>query len=227
MRRAGASTRFQVSAQRSRLLWSQALLIPRPFDRDGTFRPGSAGAETELERGQRQARQHQQTRRSLSTQLVHGGCARRDPLCETPWHEAPPMADGVVSAPAHQGRCHCARQQDRSHGMGDDDEGRALQGTRCARGVKAITSAIFGGGAGRLGALCVYAWPRRDGRPRGMRTLFLGRPIIEPVGPSPAKGYSSRKALRLRCGQSRRFAPAKDGSFQWRAGRGTVRRPRR
>ena len=174
--------------------------------------------------GQRQAWQHQQTRRSLSAQLVHGGCALRDPLCEIPWHEAPHMSDGVVSARTHQGRCHRARQQDRPNHVGSDDQGRAPQGTRRASGVKAITSAIFGGGAGRLGALCVYASPRRDGRPRGMRTLFLGRPIIEPVGPSPAKGYSSRKALRLRCGQSRRFAPAKDGSFHWRAGRGTVRR---
>jgi hypothetical protein len=46
------------------------------------------------------------------------------------------MARGIAGAPADQGRCHRVRQQDRAHGLGDDDEGRALQGTRRTCGVK-------------------------------------------------------------------------------------------
>jgi hypothetical protein len=100
------------------------------------------GVSAELERGERQAWQHQQTRRSLSAQLVHGRRARRDPLCEDPWYQASALAYGVVSAPAHKGRCHRARQQDGPNGMGNDDQGRALQATRRTRGVNEIASGI-------------------------------------------------------------------------------------
>src|SRR5262249_13675717 len=40
-----------------------------------------------LERGQGQARQYQQTRRSLSAQPVHRWRARCHPLCQDPWHQ--------------------------------------------------------------------------------------------------------------------------------------------
>src|SRR6266404_8331895 len=101
-----------------------------------------AGAEAELEWGQRQARQHQQTRRSLSAQLVHSRCARRDPLCEAPRYQASAVAYGVVGAAAHQSCRHRACQQDGPNGLGNDDQGRALQGTRRTRGVKEIASSI-------------------------------------------------------------------------------------
>jgi hypothetical protein len=91
--------------------------------------------EAELERGQGQARQHQQARRSLSAQLVHRRCARRDPLCEAPRHRTSTMACGIAGASANQGRCHRARQKDRANGLGDDDQG-ALEGTRRTSGVK-------------------------------------------------------------------------------------------
>ena len=94
----------------------------------------------ELERGQRQAWQHQQTRRSLSAQLVYDRRACRDPLCENPWHQASTLAYRLVGASAHQGRCHRARQQDRADGVGDDGQGRALQRTCRTRGVTKIAS---------------------------------------------------------------------------------------
>jgi hypothetical protein len=50
------------------------------------------------------------------------------------------VAYGFVGTAAYQGCCHCTRQQDRAHGLGDNDQGRALQGTRRTSGVKGITS---------------------------------------------------------------------------------------
>ena len=73
--------------------------------------------------GKEQARQYQQTRRSLSAQPVHGRRARRDPLCQNPWHQASALAHGFVGAATHQGRGYRARQQDRQNGMGDDGQG--------------------------------------------------------------------------------------------------------
>jgi transposase len=46
MRRACGLTRSRASARRSRLLWSQALRIPRRFDRGGTSRPGSGSCRS-------------------------------------------------------------------------------------------------------------------------------------------------------------------------------------
>jgi hypothetical protein len=40
----------------------------------------------------------------------------------------------------NKGRCHRARQQDGPNGIGIDDQGRAIQGTRRARGVNEIAS---------------------------------------------------------------------------------------
>jgi len=69
-----------------------------------------ARAEAELERRKGQARQYQQTRRSLSAQPVHDWCARRHPLCQDPWHRASALAHSVAGAATHDGRSHRARQ---------------------------------------------------------------------------------------------------------------------
>jgi hypothetical protein len=50
------------------------------------------------------------------------------------------MANSIIGTAAYQGRSHRTRQQDRAHGLGDNDQGRALQGTRRTSGVKRITS---------------------------------------------------------------------------------------
>jgi transposase len=73
--------------------------------------------------GQRQARQCQQTRRSLSAQPVRGWRARGHPICQDPWYQASALAHGIIGAEADQGRRHRARQQDRTHGLGHDGQG--------------------------------------------------------------------------------------------------------
>ena len=90
-----------------------------------------------------QARRHQETRRSLSAQLIHRRGSRRDPLCQGPRHPASTLADGVASAEADQGRRHRARQQDRQNGLGHDGQGRALQRTRRACGVNEVSLGIW------------------------------------------------------------------------------------
>ena len=79
-----------------------------------------ARAEAELEWRQGQARQYQQTRRSLSAQSVHDRRLGGDPLCQNPWHQASALAHRVAGAETNQGRGHRARQQDRQDGVGDD-----------------------------------------------------------------------------------------------------------
>src|SRR5262249_45122035 len=59
-----------------------------------------ASAETELERRQAKARQHQQAGRSLSERPVYGGCSRRYSLRQDPRHRTPPLAYRIVSAAA-------------------------------------------------------------------------------------------------------------------------------
>jgi len=71
-------------------------------------------------RGQEQARQHQQARRSLSAQPVHRRGSRRDPLCQDPWHPTSALADSIIGQAADQGRRHRPRQQDRQNGLGRD-----------------------------------------------------------------------------------------------------------
>jgi len=61
-----------------------------------------------------------------------------DPLCEAPWHQAPAMAHRTVGAAANQGGGHCARQQDRPHGMGHDGQRRAPKGTCRPGGMSEI-----------------------------------------------------------------------------------------
>jgi transposase len=87
---------------------------------------GRLGAEAELERRQAKARQHQQARRSLSTQPLHGGRACRHPLCQDPWHQTSALAHRIVGAAADQGRRRRTCQQDRQNGLGHDGQGRAL-----------------------------------------------------------------------------------------------------
>ena len=48
------------------------------------------------------------------------------------------LAHSVVGQAANEGRCHRARQQDSKDGLGDDGQGRALQGARRTRGVNEI-----------------------------------------------------------------------------------------
>ena len=54
------------------------------------------------------------------------------------------MAYRIVSSAAYQGRCLRAGQQDRAHGLGDNDQGRTLEVTRRTSGVKEIMSATSG-----------------------------------------------------------------------------------
>ena len=82
------------------------------------------------------------TRRPLSAQPVHDGGVGGDPLCQNPWRQASALAHGVADAATHQGRGYRARQQDRTDGVGDDGEGRALQRTSRARGLNEITPDI-------------------------------------------------------------------------------------
>jgi transposase len=66
----------------------------------------------------------------------------RDPLRQDPRHQAPAVAHGLVGAATDQGRRHRARQQDRQNGLGNDGQGRAIQGTRRTRGVTEIALGI-------------------------------------------------------------------------------------
>ena len=93
-------------------------------------------------RGQEQARQHQQARRSLSAQPVRRRRPRRHPLCQDPWHKASALAYGIIGAAADQGRRHRARQQDRQNGLGHDGQRRVLQGTRRPCGVNEVAPDI-------------------------------------------------------------------------------------
>jgi hypothetical protein len=78
----------------------------------GTGFLGLDWARTEAgpKRPQRHVRQHQQTMRSISAQLIHYRCSRRDPLCKAPWYGASAMAHSIVGTAAYQGRCPCAGQ---------------------------------------------------------------------------------------------------------------------
>jgi hypothetical protein len=78
--------------------------------------------EAELERRQGRAWQYQQTRRSLSAQLVDDRGACRHPVRQNPRHQASPLARGVVGATADKGGGHCACEQDRENGLGVDGQ---------------------------------------------------------------------------------------------------------
>jgi hypothetical protein len=69
---------------------------------------------------------------------MNGACC--EGTCDSEEPQASALAYGLASAPTHKGRCHRARQQDGPNGMGNDDQGRAIQGTRRARGVNEIAS---------------------------------------------------------------------------------------
>jgi transposase len=59
-----------------------------------------------------------------------------------PWLPASALAYRIAGAPADQGCRHRARQQNRPNGLGNDGQGRALQGTRRTRGVNEIALEI-------------------------------------------------------------------------------------
>ena len=44
-----------------------------------------------------------------SSRPVRGWGARRHPLCQNPWYQAPALAHGIIGAEADQGRRHRAR----------------------------------------------------------------------------------------------------------------------
>lgn len=85
--------------------------------------------EAELERRAREARQYHQARRPLPAQPVHGRCAGGHPLRQDPRAQTSPLACPVARAAANEGRRDRARQQAGAHGLGDDGQRRALQGT--------------------------------------------------------------------------------------------------
>jgi transposase len=91
--------------------------------------------------------------------------------------KASAVAYSVVGAAAHQGCCHRACQQDGPNGLGNDDQGRALQGTRRTRGVKEIASGI---------RRDVYGWKGRTARNAepvdpAIRTTHSGHRMVECV----------------------------------------------
>ena len=76
--------------------------------------------------GKGKAWQYQQTRGSLSALPVHGGGARRHPLCQNPWDQASALACGTAGKAADEGCGYCTRQQARADRLGPDDEGKPL-----------------------------------------------------------------------------------------------------
>jgi len=74
---------------------------PKAFRSGRDFSGWGARAEAELEWGQGQAWQYQQTRGSLFAQPVHGWRARRDPLCQDPWHRSSALAHSIVGPAPH------------------------------------------------------------------------------------------------------------------------------
>jgi hypothetical protein len=62
---------FLASARRWLRLWSPAFLISRPSARGRTSQPGSGSCRSSARAAERQARQHQQARRSLYARSIH------------------------------------------------------------------------------------------------------------------------------------------------------------
>jgi hypothetical protein len=78
-------------------------------------------------RGQREARQHLQSRESLPAPAARRRRNGGHPLCQAERNQAT-MARAVDGTTNDQGGGGCAGQQDRPHGLGIDDRRRALQG---------------------------------------------------------------------------------------------------
>jgi transposase len=91
---------------------------PKAFRSGRDFSAWIGLAQATFERRQGQAWRYQQARRSLPAQLVHCRCSRRHPLCQDPWHRAPPLAYRIAGTQADQGRRHRTRQQDGKNGLG-------------------------------------------------------------------------------------------------------------
>ena len=59
------------------------------------------------------------------------------------WHQTTSaLAHSAVGQATDKGGCHCTRQQDRAHGMGNDRQRRALQGTCRLGGMNEIAPVI-------------------------------------------------------------------------------------
>jgi len=89
----------------------------------GLDRPGAQAA---LKRRTRQARQHQQAGGPLSARPIRGRRPRGHPLCQDPRQQVSALGRGVVGKAADQSRRHCAGQQARPDGLGNDVVGRAI-----------------------------------------------------------------------------------------------------
>jgi transposase len=83
---------------------------PNAFRSGRDFGLDRSCAEATFKWRQRQARQHQQARRSLSAQPVHDWCAGGDPLCQDPWNPTSTLANGIVGPASYQGCRHRASQ---------------------------------------------------------------------------------------------------------------------
>ena len=99
-----------------------------------------ARAEAELERRQRKARWNNQARRPIPAQPIHSRRAGGHSLREDAWHQASALAHRAVGAAADQSGCRCARQQDRAHGLGHDEQRRALQGVCRVGAISEVAS---------------------------------------------------------------------------------------
>jgi transposase len=91
------------------------------------------GAETAFDRGQRETGQDLEAGQSTFALAARRRRHGRDPICATTRHETA-LARSSDGASADQGRCRCACQQDRTHGLGHDGARRAVQGTEVAAG---------------------------------------------------------------------------------------------
>jgi hypothetical protein len=92
-------------------------------------------SQAELERRQREARQHHQAGRSLSAQLVHGGRTGGHPLYQDPRHQTSPVACPAARAAANEGRGNRAGKQACAHGLGDDGQRRVLSRANSTREI--------------------------------------------------------------------------------------------
>src|SRR5262249_46065005 len=135
--RANGWMRFPALVPRLSPLWSPASLIERPSYLGGIFRPGSALCRSNTRAGQGQARQYEQTRRSLSARPVHRGRAGRYPLCQDPWHSAPAMGQRIVGAPGTKVAAIALANAARTERVGNASIDKMPLSTPRARGLRA------------------------------------------------------------------------------------------
>jgi len=97
------------------------------------------GAQTALDRGQRETRQDLEAGQStlaLAARRRRHGC---DPICAAARDEAA-LARSSDGPSADQGRRRCTCQQNRTHSLGHDGARRAVQGAEVVAGGVAVSS---------------------------------------------------------------------------------------